>query len=334
MKLARSAEFPDDRLPLLRRAVVLQWIIIVFILSTVVLLYLVMGNSQAMKTAWVEDVLALFPPIIFLIVNRIRQWAPTERYPYGYHRAVGIGFLGEALLLLGFGLMMLGQGAMQLIRAEHPTIGTIELGPWRFWQGWAMLPVLVYAAVGPVILGRLLMRPADALHDKVLFAGAAMLKADWLSALAAAIGVLGLAIGLWWLDAVAAMVISLDIIRDGAGHVRAVLGDLMDREPEEATRPELDPLPRRLRQMLDDLPWVARSEVRLREHGHVFFGEAFVVPHPGHEPSLTQLIAGARQAGLALDWRLQDLTIQPMPGSEPEGAERSGSSEGQRDNNQ
>jgi hypothetical protein len=30
-----------------------------------VLLYFVLGSSQAMKAAWVEDILGMFPPVAF-----------------------------------------------------------------------------------------------------------------------------------------------------------------------------------------------------------------------------------------------------------------------------
>ena len=42
-----------------------------------------------------------------------------------------------------------------------------------------------------------------------------MNRADWLTALAAVVGVIGIGAGLWWADAVAAIVISLEITRDG-----------------------------------------------------------------------------------------------------------------------
>ena len=39
----------------------------------VVLVFLVMGTSQAMKAALFEDLLGLIPPITFLVVSRIRR---------------------------------------------------------------------------------------------------------------------------------------------------------------------------------------------------------------------------------------------------------------------
>lgn len=312
MKLAREFEFPADRQSVQRRAVGLEVAVIAFELTAIVLLYLVMGGSQAMRTAWIEDMLALIPPIVFLAANATRDWPPNDRYPYGYHRTVDIAFLATAIALLGFGLWLLIDGGMKLWSMQHPTIGTMRLLGWQVWQGWLMLIVLAYVGLVPPILGRLLKKPATQLHDKVLFAGSDMLKADWLSALAAAIGVLGIAVGWWWADAVAAMAISLSIIRDGVRNLRSVVGGLMDRMPEETTEDQLDPIPQQLQEMLAALDWVEQAEVRLREHGHVFFGEAFIVPKAG-EVDLPRRIEQAVDQAYNLDWRVQDLVIHLVP---------------------
>ena len=60
-------DLPQDQADALRRAVRLEWITIGFTSVTIVLVALVVGNSQAMKTAWIEDMLSLIPQIAFLV---------------------------------------------------------------------------------------------------------------------------------------------------------------------------------------------------------------------------------------------------------------------------
>lgn len=55
--------------------------------------------------------------------------------------------------------------------------------------------------------------------------------------------------------------------------------------------------------------------MRLRENGHVFFGEALVVPSSGKD--LTAEIERAREEILELDWRLYDIAISPVESMEP-----------------
>jgi hypothetical protein len=55
---------------------------------------------------------------------------------------------------------------------------------------------------------------------------------------------------------------------------------------------------------------VKDAEVRLREEGHVFVGEAFVVPVDDQD--LLERIERANQHLLDLDWRLHELVITPV----------------------
>lgn len=57
------AELPESQAKNLRQAVRIQWFTIGFLVVTITVIYLVMGSSQAMKTAWIEDILSLAPPI-------------------------------------------------------------------------------------------------------------------------------------------------------------------------------------------------------------------------------------------------------------------------------
>ncbi|CAN5622086.1 hypothetical protein BH24ACT14_BH24ACT14_04130 [soil metagenome] len=173
-----------------------------------------------------------------------------------------------------------------------------------------MLPALLWSALPAAALGRAKLPLAEALHDKVLHADATMNKADWLTAGAAMIGVLGIGLGLWWADAVAAAVISLDILRDGVTNLRAVVADLLDSEPTTVDHSGPEALPQVVEQRLRSYPWVADVEVRMREEGHVFFGEAFVVP--ADDADLPTKIEQAVAEVLASEWRLHDLVIMPV----------------------
>jgi divalent metal cation (Fe/Co/Zn/Cd) transporter len=137
-----------------------------------------------------------------------------------------------------------------------------------------------------------------------------MNKADWLTATAAMLGVLGIGAGLWWADATAAAVISLDILHDGYANLRTVISDLMDSRPTTVDHAAVDELPEQVESLLRDLDWVDDVQVRMREEGHVFYGEAFVVPRSLDD--LPARIEQAVDAVLGLDWRVQDLVVMPV----------------------
>jgi cation diffusion facilitator family transporter len=316
VKTTPEFEFPPDQKTAYRKARRLAWITIVYLFSVSVVMYLAMGSSQAMKTAWLEDILSLVPSAVFLIASRIAVWPPSERFPYGFHRAVSIAFLAASVALFVMGIWLLMEAIVKLIQQEHPTIGGVHLFGQTFWLGWIMLPALVWSAVPAMILGRMKLPVAAQIHDKVLHTDAQMQKADWLTALAAMIGVLGVGMGYWWADATAAAVISIDILRDGFRNVKQVVFDLIDERPTTVDRSHPDELPDRMRRRLKSFPWIKDAAVRMREEGHVYFGEAFVVV--SDETDLTEKLRRAVEDCINLNWRVHDLVITPVHSLEDE----------------
>ncbi len=311
MKTSPAFEFPPEQDEALHRARRLEWVSIIYLISVAAVMYFVLGSSQAMKTAWIDDILSLIAPIVFLTATRIAIWEPDERFPYGYHRIVSIAFLCAALALTVMGGWLLSSALIQLFKAEHPTIGGIYLFGYTFWLGWLMIPALIYSAVPAMFLGRAKLPLARKMHDKVLFADANMNKADWLTALAALIGVLGIGLGYWWADAVASALISLDILHDGIRHLREVVCDLMHEAPRTVESSDIDPLPGQIAAYLRDLPWIEDVQVRMREEGHVYFGEAFVVLR--NKNVLPDQLGQATQGCISLDWRVHDFVLVPVP---------------------
>jgi cation diffusion facilitator family transporter len=305
-------ELPPDKHELLKKAVRLEWLTIAYLLSAVVILYFALGSSQAMKAAWAEDILSLLPPIAFLIASRVRRKQPNSKFPYGYHRVTSIAFLCASVALLALGAFVLYDSVMKLAMFEHPPIDLVKpFGDDPIWLGWLMLPALAWSALPAVFLGRAKQPLAKELHDKVLFADAEMNRADWLTAGAAMLGVVGIGFGLWWADGVAATIISLDITHDGYKNLKVAVADLMDKEPTVVDHSRPDPLPLWVKNELLLLDWVKDAEVRLREEGHVFIGEAFVVPVDNED--LVGRLERASQHLLDLDWRLHELVIAPVP---------------------
>jgi divalent metal cation (Fe/Co/Zn/Cd) transporter len=151
------------------------------------------------------------------------------------------------------------------------------------------------------------MQLARDLHDKVLYADADMNKADWMTALGSIIGVTGIGFGLWWLDAVAALFIATTILLDGIRNLRASITDLMDTRASTFDDREPHPVIAELNRYLAGLSWVRSAGVRVRDEGHVFHAEAFVVPR---ETTVAVSDVEAARAGAAeLDWRLTDVVV-------------------------
>jgi cobalt-zinc-cadmium efflux system protein len=230
----------------MKRAVRLAWASIVLLISIILAMAVVMGGSQALQTAWVEDMLSLLPPIVFLIALKLEQKPATEKFPFGFYRANSLAFLIAAGALTTMGAVLLYEAASTLIKQKHPTIGSFQLFGREIWLGWAMIAVLVYSVVPPVILGQLKKPVAAKIADKVLHTDALMNAADWHTGLAGILGIIGVGFGLWWADAVAAGFISISILINGVKSMGTSVVELIDGAPRQIDNARIDPLVNRI----------------------------------------------------------------------------------------
>jgi cation diffusion facilitator family transporter len=307
VKYPGGGELPPELEAVHRKAVRLEWFTIAYLLTAIAAIYFTLGNSQAMKGAWIEDMLSLAPPIAFLVATRVRYKRPDGEHPYGYHRSVELGFLMAALALLSLGGFLVVDSALKLLSGEHPPIGMVELFDWQVWLGWLMLAALVYSAIPVMILGRIKTKLAAQLHDKVLHADAAMNRADWMTAGAAMVGVIGIGFGLWWADAAAAIVIGLDIVHDGLKYTRAAAKDVLDGRPRRHDEKGVHPLVAEVHETVAGLDWIEEAAIRARELGHVFSVEVLAVPRDEHD--LLDRVEDAVERICALDWKVQDAVV-------------------------
>ncbi|MCO1339394.1 cation transporter [Kocuria polaris] len=302
-------QLPEDVRGKLRRAVRLEWLTLGYLVITLTLVTLVMGNSQAMKTAWVEDMLSAIPQIAFLCALVYTRHRRNRKHPYGYHRATGVGHLVSGVTLAVVGAILAYESVSGLVKAEHPTIGTVQLLGHTIWLGWLMVAVMAAIAAPAVILGRLKAKAAGPLHNKLLYADADMAKADWTTNVASIVGVLGVGIGLWWLDYAAALVISVGILKDGIVNTRnAVLG-LLDARATTYDNSKPDPMIGQIESAVEELPWVREAAARVRDMGMVFHIEVFVVPRG--DVGLDQSEEAVRRVE-EVGWKAHDVVVVPV----------------------
>ncbi|MBC3539313.1 cation transporter [Rufibacter sediminis] len=303
-------EYPEELQPVFKKAKKLEWITVAYLISTALVVFFTMGNSQAMKTAYFEDLLSLTPSVSFLIASRIFHKKPNKDFPYGYHRVVGIAYLCSALALFAVGAFLIFDSASTLIKQEHPTIGIKVIFGHEIWLGYLMIGAMLYSTIPAMILGHLKLPLAKKLHEKNLYTDADMNKADWMTGAAAIPGIIGIGMGWWWADSVAAIIISLDIIKDGYKNLKQAVFDLMNQIPKTVDDQETDPLLLEIEHKLKHQPWVKEHTFRLREEGHIYMGEALVVPHD--EVNLTQRLEKLGKEISELDWRIQEFLLMPV----------------------
>lgn len=303
-------DLPDEQEDALRRAKRIEWLNLGYTAFTVTIVAFVVGNSQAMRTAWIEDMLSTLPQIVFLIAVRFIRQPASARYPYGMHRAMNIGHLvaGVALLIVGGTLAF--EAISGLLAFEHPTIGTVALFGETIWLGWLMVGVMAVIAIAPFFFAHAKKKLATKLNNKLLYADAAMAKADWSTNLASVIGVLGIGLGLWWLDGAAATFIAAGILWDGLTNTKAAVLDLIDEHATSHDEGKAEPLVVQAEQTLLALPWVREAACRARDQGQVVHVEAFVVPNL--DTVTVDQVDDAAIRLTALHWTMQDVVVTPV----------------------
>ncbi|MDH7454746.1 cation transporter [Luteimonas composti] len=296
---------PGPQQEALRKAERLCWWSLLWISLVSALMFLAMGGSQAMKTALVEDLLSLVPPIAFLVASRFRRKGVDEEYITGRERAFDVNFLISAVALTGVGLALVYDSLHTLLTATRPVVGSVVVAGHVLWQGWLMMGALLVSAVPPMILGRRKLALAKQLSLKPLHTDADMGKADWMTAAAGIVGVAGIGFGLWWADAVAAIVIAGSILHDGATNLRGAVRDLHDARPQKLERDDPDPLPDRLCAEISALPWMDGCGVRLHEEGLHLSGIILL-----RNRTLTAAqVEEVRAIAQAVDWRLDQIDV-------------------------
>jgi cobalt-zinc-cadmium efflux system protein len=284
-------------------AVRLEWWNVGWSISIIAAMGLAMGSSQAMKTAWVEDMLGLVPPIAFLIAVRFEARSSNARFHYGFDRVNGLGFLIAAVALAAVGLFLLRDAVIALVSAEHVTVGSTRILGHDIWLGWFMLAAQAYATIPPLIIGQMELPLAKRLRDKLLHTDALMNKANWQTGIAGFFGVAGLGMGWWWADSAAAAVISLSIISDGIKALRVATSELVDGVPcaldsakqsEEAAAVE-----KALRKRFP------KARILMRETGRYIRAEVVGISPPRGFDSKTLEIPGLEDR-----WRLESVAFR------------------------
>lgn len=85
------------------------------------------------------------------------------------------------------------------------------------------------------------------------------------------------------------------------------MGDIMDRRPRTVDHARDITLIEATEERLCKLPWVRQAKVRLRENGHVFFGEIAI--RPADEAAPLRRIEQAEREVHDIDWRIRHVTV-------------------------
>lgn len=178
----------------------------------------VLTRSQALVADGLHSASDLASDAIVLVANRHAHKDADDDHPYGHRRFENAASLALGLLMaaVGAGLLLSAAGRLQAHEAVPP------VHP-------AALAVALVTLVAKEGLFRYLLQVARRVKSSLLVANAWHARSDAASSLVVALGIVGSLAGYPMLDAVAALVVGLMIVRMGWRFAWDALHDLMDR---------------------------------------------------------------------------------------------------------
>jgi len=154
--------------------------------------------------------------LVVFVGFRVSKHPPSQRYPYGFDRAEDLAGIGVAAVIW----VSAAVAAVQSVHKLVSNAGTDHLG-------WGIAAALI-AILGNQIVARYKGIVGARIHSGTLIADA---KHSWLDALSsggALVGLLGVAVGARWADAVAGLVVTGFICHVGWQVTRDVAVRLLD----------------------------------------------------------------------------------------------------------
>jgi cation diffusion facilitator family transporter len=212
-------------------------------------------GSLAILSEAAHSLLDFVATIITYVAVRISGKPADEQHHYGHGKVESVAALIETGLLFVLSAFVIWEAAKRLLGEEVAVEATI--------------PAFVVIGASIVIdffRARLLYRVASATSSEALEADALHFGSDMWSSLAVLVGLVGVALGLKWADAVAALIVAVFVSLAGWRLGRRTIGTLIDTAPEGAAA-QLTAIARKV-------PGVVSVErVRARRVGQELFGE-------------------------------------------------------------
>lgn len=200
-------------------------IVLNMILAAIKLTVGFLSGSEALVSDGVHSVTDVFSSVVVLIGIKLSARRSDRQHPYGHER---MECVAAVLLAVLVGVTGVGIGISGVRSAVN--IHTIDSTP----PGGVALTVAVVSIVVKEIMFRYTRHAARRTHSGALLADAWHLRTDALSSLGGFIGILGANLGLAILDPIAAVVISLFIIKAAVSIFADAMRKMTDRSCDDS----------------------------------------------------------------------------------------------------
>ncbi|WP_448517182.1 cation diffusion facilitator family transporter [Pseudothermotoga sp.] len=266
-------------------------------LSTAKVLVGLFFNSSAVLADGVDTGTDVFTSLVTLVSGRISNRPPDKTHPYGHERAEAIAAKIVSFIVFYAGVSLFFTSVKRMILGEHVQI-----------QGVLPLLVTVLSMIVKTWLFLYKYRVGKKLKSSALVADALNMRNDILISSTVLLGVILSKVGLFWMDSVAALVVSIMIIRTAFNIFRETSYELMDGMHDLEIYQEIF-------DAVESVKGVKNPhKVRVRQVGYKYFVDIDIEVDPNLTVRMGHDIATqVKQAIIAKNDRIADVLVHVEP---------------------
>ncbi len=183
----------------------------------------VVANSSALIADGIHSLSDLLTDFMVVAVLRLSHRAPDENHPWGHGRFETVGTVALGGILIAVGGAMAYDSISQLFAETRPPLPT-----------WPALVAAALSILGKEWIFRYTLKIGKQLKSDLIIANAWHSRTDAFSSVVVLLAVAGAMAGVWWLDALAAVLVALLVGKIGWDLVAKSITELVDTAlPEE-----------------------------------------------------------------------------------------------------
>ncbi|WP_448523312.1 cation diffusion facilitator family transporter [Pseudothermotoga sp.] len=254
-------------------------------------------NSSAVLADGVDTATDVFTSLVTLVSGRISNRPPDKTHPYGHERAEAIAAKIVSFIVFYAGVSLFFTSVKRMILGEHVQI-----------QGVLPLLVTILSIAIKSWLFFYKYRVGKRLNSSVMVADALNMRNDMLISSTVLFGVILSKVGLFWMDSVAALVVSIMIIRTAFNIFRETSYELMDGMHDLEIYQEIF-------DAVESVKGVNNPhKVRVRQVGYKYFVDIDIEVDPNLTVRMGHDIATqVKQAIIAKNDRIADVLVHVEP---------------------
>lgn len=193
------------------------------VLGLLKIVFGVFGHSQALFADGIHSLSDLAVDVLVIVGAKTSNQLPDQTHPYGHGRV-------ETVFAIILALVLSGVGVGIFLDSLHEIIHHHFLKP--------SLPVLIVAACSIIFnefLFRYTLKTAEQFNSNLLRANAWHKRSDAWASIIVLVGITGQMMGIYYLDAVAAMIVALMIFKMSVSMIRNNLAELIEMGVDQKT---------------------------------------------------------------------------------------------------